>query len=93
MGHALKMCKRLTDCRPLGDDAETGAALNPRKFKRAARRACCFCALRLLLKQVWPESLGTKKPQAQLGVFWGWRSEADGFSAFAVLTNLSLPCA
>ena len=26
------------DCRPAGDDAGTGAALNPRKLKRAVRR-------------------------------------------------------
>ena len=57
------------DCRPAGDDAGTGAALNPRKLKRASRRACCFCTLRLRLKQAWSQVLGTKKPQA---CAWGF---------------------
>ena len=66
------------DCRPAGDDARTGAAHNPRKLKRAARRACCFCALPLRLKQAWSQVLGTKKPQAfAWGFLWVWRSEAD----------------
>ena len=45
--------RRKCDCRPAGDDAGTGAALNPRKLKRAVRRACCFCALRLRPKRAW----------------------------------------
>ena len=30
------------DCRPAGDDAETGAALNPKKFKRATKARLLF---------------------------------------------------
>ena len=73
------ICKlSIEDCRPAGDDARTGAAHNPRKLKRAARRACCFCALPLRLKQAWSQVLGTKKPQAfAWGFLWVWRSEAD----------------
>jgi hypothetical protein len=33
-----------------------------------------------------------KNPKLLLGAFWGWRSEADGFSAFAVLTNPTFRC-
>ena len=60
-GNGDSVFERLRDCRPSGDDAGTGAALNPRKLKRAARRACCFCALRLRLKRAWSNALGTKK--------------------------------
>ena len=84
--------RHLRDCRPAGDDAGTGVLTTPESHALLRRRGfyAPFASASSELGQI----LGAQKnPEHLLGAFWGWRSEADGFSAFAVLTTLSLPCA
>ena len=83
--------RHLRDCRPAVDDAETGAALNPRKLKRAARRACCFCTLRLRLKQAWSQVLGTKKPQAFAWGFLGLEVRSGRIFGFRCVDKPYVP--